>query len=241
MPLKMYWVLVALAAWHTTAFAQELTTVESGTFLIFQAGKQIGTDVYLHQRGGGRSVWSGTIRLHSQGAEIRQEPRLELDENGRPVRMDLKFSVGGPEQQLNYEFGEKTFVMKVKGPKAARSEEHPLPENPVILANSVFHHNIPLSRRYDWGRGGRQEFTAVPDTRLAMEGRGEDSFSRGDATIRLRHLRLTLSGSIEINLWIDGASGRILKMDIPVQKAVIFLEGFQDLKPVPAEPAPPGP
>jgi hypothetical protein len=50
---------------------------------------------------------------------------------------------------------------------------------------------------------------------------------------------MTVASAIGINLWLDEAA-RIVKMDVPLQRAEIFLEGFEKLEsivPAPARPA----
>jgi hypothetical protein len=218
------------------ALAADSVTVESGKFLIYQAGKQIGHEVYRHEREAEREVWSGHVELDTLGLHLKQDPRLILGPGG-PARLEIGYNVDGREGSFRFEFGAKSYTLTRTGSAGEEREEHPLPPDPVILSNNVLHYNILLARRYDWKKGGRQEFTALPDTAVVLEARADDGFRLSGRPLVLKHLVLTVAGAIGANLWLD-AEGRIVKMDIPLQRAEIFLEGFEKLEPEPRPPPP---
>jgi len=212
----------------------DLKTIESGKFIAVLAGKPIGSESFTHQRQGDQDIWLGEVDLQAGGVNLKQKSRLVLNPQGRPIKYDLVYSSGGPEQSVSIAFGDKTytFITKEQDKDKDKSDERPLPTNPVVLSNNVLHHNLLLARRYDWAKGGRQEFTAVPNTPLALESRQDEEFQLGNSVIRLRHLFLSIGGAIGANLWIDPKE-RLVKMDIPLQRAEVFLEGFEKIEPVP--------
>ena len=211
--------------------AAEPTTVETGKFLIYQAGKPIGQEVYTHTRQDDRDVWSATVELENLGMRLRQQPRLVLGPSG-PLRLDLEYTVSGREGSVGYDFRDKTYTVTRKGEAGEATEEHALPAGAVVLLNNVLHHNILLARRYDWKKGGRQQFTALPSTPVVVEERAQERFRLAGRPVVLRHLFVTVSGAIGANLWID-PDLRIVKMDFPLQRAEIFLEGFEKIAPEP--------
>ncbi len=203
-------------------------TVENGNFLFFLAGKQVGHESYLHQKSGDHDIWSGTVEIQTEGNTLKQEPRLVLTADGRPVSFDLSYSTGGPEQTLSYAFGENSVTVTSKGGQKDSTEQFPLPSGAVVLANNVLHHEIILARRYDWKKGGKQEFVAVPNTPVSLDSRGSDNFLLNGNPISLRHLFLSIGGVIGANLWLD-SHDRLVKVDMPLQRITVFLEGYENL------------
>src|SRR5262249_4947225 len=208
------------AAGLLLALAADATTVESGKFLIYLAGKPIGQEVYTHTRQDDRDIWSATVELENLGMRLRQQPRLVLGPRG-PVRLDLEYSVSGQEGSASYDFRDNSYTVTIKGAPGDTTEEHPIPAGAVVLVNNVLHHNILLARRYDWKKGGRQEFTALPNTPVVVEERAQERFRLAGRPIVLRHLFITVAGVIGENLWVD-SDLRIVKMDFPLQRAEIF-------------------
>jgi len=226
--------IVSTAALLYCVFAQgDLKTVESGKFIVVLAGKPIGSESFTHQRQGDQDIWLGEVDLQAGSVNLKQKSRLVLNPQSRPISYDLVFSSGGPEQSVSIAFRDKTytFITKEQDKDKDKSDERPLPANPVVLSNNVLHHNLLLARHYDWAKGGRQEFTAVPNTPLALESRPDEEFRLGNSVIRLRHLFLSIGGAIGANLWMDSRE-RLIKMDIPLQRAEVFLEGFEKIEPV---------
>jgi len=209
---------------------QETVTVENGTFLLLLAGRKVGQETYLHQKSGGENIWSGSVEIQTDDMSLKQKPRLVLAADGRPVSFDLTYSTDGREQALSYAFGATSFTVTNKGGQKDSSEEFPLPAGAVILANNVLHHEIILARRYDWKKGGRQEFVAVPNTPVSLDDRGIDDFLLNGKPLGLRHLFLSVGGVIGSNLWLD-SQDRLIKADIPLQRITVYLEGYEKIDP----------
>jgi dienelactone hydrolase len=227
------WAWIGLVILYGSLPLPDAVTVESGTFLLFLAGKPVGRESYSHQKDDKQEIWSGTVEIQAAGQELKQKPRLVLTSEGKPISFDLVYSTGGAEQSLSYAFGDGSFTITAKGGEKDSTQELPLPANAVILANNVLHHNILVARRYDWKKGGRQELVAVPNTTLALEARGEEEFTVNGSAIKLRHLFLSIGGIIGANLWLD-SSERLIKMDIPLQRIEVYLQGFEKMQPSPA-------
>ncbi len=205
-------------------------TLESGNLLLYLAGKQVGHESYVHQREGDMDIWSGSIDLQTDGMTLRQRPRLVLAQDGHPVSFDLDYSTGGPDKSMSYVFGEESVTVTSKDGQKESSDRYPLPPGAVVLSNNVLHHEIILARRYDWKKGGRQVFTAVPNTRILLESRDPDDFLLNGTPIVLRHLFLSIGGVIGANLWLD-SQGRLVKADMPLQRITVFLEGYEKMEP----------
>ncbi len=224
------WARIGLLLLSGALASPDAVTIESGTFLLFLAGRQVGSETYEHQRSGNQEIWSGAVDIRSSGMNLKQIPRLVFSAEGKPLTFDLVYSTGGPDQSFAYSFGEKNFTVTSKGAPKDSTREYPLPPNAVVLANNVLHHNLLLARRYDWRKGGRQEFIALPNTTLELESRGEDNFLLGGKPLNLRHLFLSIGGVIGANLWLD-EKDRLIKMDLPLQRIEVFLEGYQKMEP----------
>jgi hypothetical protein len=77
----------------------------------------------------------------------------------------------------------------------------------VVLDDNVFHHYVLLARRYDYSKGGVQEFSAfVPQQFLAggisVADKGFENVQLGNKTLSLQHL-LVDTGEIQISLWLN--------------------------------------
>lgn len=213
--------------------------IEEGRFLLFLAGKQVGWESYTHRKDGGMDVWSGEVDIHAPGMTLKQKPNLVLSADGKPVAFDLAYSTDGAENSISYKFLNDTVTVSSKGSSGESSREFPLPRNVVVLVNNVLHHDLLLARRYDWKKGGRQEFTALPNTAIALDSRGADDYLLNGNPLNLRHLFLSIGGVIGANLWLD-AQERLVKMDMPLQRIEVFLEGYEKMESA-IKPSPPGP
>jgi uncharacterized protein len=235
-PLVILFFMAARAG--LTAVAPEVSTMESGTFLLFQGGKQVGKETYLHQTDGTQQIWTADVELQVGGASLKQRPKLVLGPGARPVSYDLSYSAGGAEQSLSYKFDAGTYSVAENGGEPV---QRPMPADAVILGNNIIHHILLLARKYDWTKMGRQEFTSLPRTNVAMEGRGKEQFRNGGTMLELRHLFLSIGGVIGANLYLDDQE-RLIKMEIPLQRVDVFLEGFENMEPVvkPESPSEPG-
>ena len=224
------WAWMGILLLQGAAPRSEVVPVEKGAFLLYMAGKQVGRETYVHERNGKQDIWSGEVDIQTAGSQLKQKPRLVLSSDGKPVTFDLVYSTGGPEQAFSYTFAEDSFTVTSRGSSKDSAQQFSLPANAVVLANNVIHHNLLLARRYDGRKGGKQEFVALPSTPVSMETRGEDNFLISGNPLSLRHLFLSIGGVIGANLWLDSQE-RLIKMDIPLQRIEVFLEGFEKIEP----------
>jgi len=110
-----------------------------------------------------------------------------------------------------------------------------LPANPIVTAGPDWTGAVPLLRRYDAVKGGKQEVAGfwidpvqgLEKQTYTIERKATDTVTVKDKEVKLDRYRLKLHGG-DYAAWAD-PDGRVVRVQGLTQKAVpIVLEGFED-------------
>lgn len=201
---------------------------EKGEFIIIQSGSKIGTEKYEIKQVGKNIIASGETMLSIPQLQLKQKSFLKLNKEFQPIELTVEAEVNGQPQKSSFIFTEKVIKIQneVNGQKS--TQEIPNQENMVIIANNVFHHINVLVRKYDYNKGGEQEFIAVPSVPVKIVDKGYNKFQLKGKSLKLKRLFMTLGEQIAQNVWIDEQK-RIIKMSIPLQAIDVILKGYEEI------------
>lgn len=204
---------------------------ENGAFRIVFGGEQIGEEKFQ-------------IAESPSSIKATAEVRLTIDREKEKVVFILKpvLTLSKSFEPSDYQVTQEDGVLKrtvrvvFKADKSERiyeagsehdSREIALKKDVLILDDNAFHHYILLTRRFDFVKGGVQEFSAfVPQQFLAggisVSDKGKAATKIGEKDIVLQHL-IVDTGELQISLWLDERH-ELKKLSVPKSNVDVFRE-----------------
>jgi hypothetical protein len=184
---------------------------ESGTFRIYFSGAEIGQEKFQITESGSSVRASAETRLtierDKEKVSFLIRPVLEFSRFFEPVSYEIgqesgpnktkaRITFKGPKSDAIYESGKETDARQID-----------LQKDVLVLDDNVFHQYIILAKRYDFAKGGIQEFSAfVPQQFIAggvsVSDKGMESVQVLSQNVKLQHL-LVDTGELQISLWLD--------------------------------------
>ena len=223
--------LVLLGGW-TQSFAQ--AEEKSGKFVIYYGNKEAGFESYSVSESEGEIKLSDRAEFAVARQNFLVNLDLWMDNSYQALRLNMDGKVMGTEYQISTEFVEGKAINHMSGIKDTTTEV-PVHKDAFVLPNGLFFPYTLLVQRYDFQKGGKQEFFGyiVPqmEMTLKVEDKGRDSVDFKATQAELTKLFVNLGGVVGINLWINDQKD-ILKLNIPMQGIEVFKEGYE---PVPTE------
>jgi hypothetical protein len=208
------------------------TATDRGIFKVFIDGQLVGKETFLIQPDGLNFKAVGETLLVIERLKEKVsfnikstlqfsrnfEPltyQVAQDAGGNAVRARVKFKGGGP-SEVSYEIGKETDSRTIE-----------LQRDAVVLDDNVYHHYVILSRKYDFIKGGDQQFSAfIPQQFLAgnvtISDEGNEITEVGGVKIMLQHL-LADTGELQISLFLD-PNHLLKKISVPQSKVEVVRE-----------------
>jgi dienelactone hydrolase len=224
---------LVLAILSLVLFASSISlfsaATQSGTFIIYYGEKVTGSENWS------LSTFEGEIQLKDQAQFKAAEMDfvvnmdLALDTSLSPQRLNLDGKVQAQTYKVTAEFSNGKAVSHMTKDGDTSSTEVPLHENVLVLPNGVFYPYTFLVQKYDFEKGGKQEFFAyvVPvELSLSVEDKGEEKVDFDTTFSLLQKLFVNLGGMVGINLWVD-KNQDIIKLSIPLQGIEVYREGYK--------------
>ena len=228
---------------------------ELGRFRIFFAGEEIGHEDFEISESDQHIEASSRTRLTISREDpapppeyLDEEDYEELPTPDRPPAEPVTFRIRST-LRFNDLFEPEAYeVVQDAGPNRMRAAVEFLPDRSrvsyvsdqgtdrkrielkkdvTLLDDNVFHHYLILSRRYDFCRGGIQEFSAfVPQQFLAggvsVSEVGKEEVAIDDRPYWLRRF-LVDTGEMKVNYWLD-SDLRLKKLAIPDSEVEVVRE-----------------
>ncbi len=207
------------------------TGSDRGTFKIFSDGQLVGKETFqisgdsMNFKASGETLLvlermkekvTFNIKANYQFARNFEPLAYQVvqEAGGNIVKASVKFKAGGCE--VVYETG-----------KEADRRTIELPRDVLVLDDNVYHHYIVLARRYDYLKGGDQQFSAfIPQQYLSgdvtISDKGTEPVDFAGVKIMLQHL-LVDTGELQIGLWVD-ANHVLKKISVPQSKVEVVRE-----------------
>ena len=184
---------------------------ESGTFRIYFGGAEIGQEKFQITESGSSVKASAETRLtierEKEKVSFLIRPVLEFSRFFEPVSYEIGQESGPNKTKARITFkGAKSDAVYESG-KETDARQIDLQKDVLVLDDNVFHQYIILARRYDFAKGGVQEFSAfVPQQFIAggvsISDKGMEAVQVLNQNLKLQHL-LVDTGELQISLWLD--------------------------------------
>lgn len=213
------------------AFAASYEGGEQGSFKILFSGEVIGLEKYQIAPEGGNFKAVADVRLvlerGSEKVAFSLRPVLQFSKELEPRSYQI-IQESGPNRmkaRISFRPGKSEAVFETG--KEADTREIELKRDVVILDDNVFHHYILLAKRYDFNKGGVQEFSAfVPQQfmsgGISVEDKGFEQVPMGGKTFSLQHL-LVDTGELQISLWLT-ENHQLQKISVPKSNVDVLRE-----------------
>ena len=198
------------------------TGSEQGSFKIFFGGELIGEERFqIVAEATNYKAWAEinlTLERGKDKVTFNIKPALQFTRFFEPLSYNVLQEAGGNRMKASIQFRPESSQAVYETGHETDSREIKLNEDVMILDDNVFHHYILLAKRYDYLKGGVQEFSAfVPQQFLAgsisVADKGFEQIQLGNKTSSLQHL-LVDTGEIQISLWLNGHH-ELQKISVP--------------------------
>ena len=202
---------------------------QSGKFIIYYGEKETGYENWT------LSTSEGKIRL-TEHAQFKVEEMdfmvnmdLILDTLFSPQKLDMDGKVLGQAYKVSTEFSEGKTINHMSKDGDTSTVEAPVHKDALVLPNGLFYPYTFLVRRYDFEKGGKQEFFGyvVPvEISISIEDKGKEKVDFDTSSSQLQKLFVNLAGTVGVNLWVD-KNEQIIKLSIPIQGIEVYQEGYK--------------
>jgi hypothetical protein len=208
------------------------TGSDRGTFKIFSDGQLVGKETFqisgdsMNFKAAGETLLvlermkeKVTFNIKASYQFSRSfEPlsyQVTQEAGGNVVKASVKFKAGGCE------------VLYDTGKDAADRRTIELERDVLVLDDNVYHHYIVLARRYNYLKGGDQQFSAfIPQQYLSgdvtVSDKGNEAVDFSGVKVMLQHL-LVDTGDLQISLWLD-PNHVLKKIAVPQSKVEVIRE-----------------
>jgi hypothetical protein len=202
-------VSLPLSAQTSTAALSDLN--DQGTFEIFSAGKNIGSETFAIHVEGDRIVATGDGHLqidqNGRHVEVQTSSKLLLDTDFEPISYTWS-QEGQQSSNLSIDFRSKVAHVQYKQVNGQEDKrDFKLDKDVIVLDDNVVHQYELALARYDTARGGMQVLRGfIPQEALpgviTLKFVGPEAATVDGDKMTLRHFALTAELA-QINLWAD--------------------------------------
>jgi hypothetical protein len=204
---------------------------EAGSFKILFGGVEIGQEKFQIVEESNVVKASAETRLtierdHEKIVFVIR-PVLQFSRFFEPINYQV-VQEAGPNKtkaQVNFKTGMTEAIYDTG--KESDAREIQLKKDVLVLDDNVFHQYIILLKRYDFTKGGIQEFSAfVPQQFIAggvsVADQGIESVQVGNKNLKLQHL-LVDTGELKISLWVN-EKHELAKLSVPQSNVEVVRE-----------------
>jgi hypothetical protein len=214
---------------HDTKAGPQLGGIERGTFNIYVDAEQKGTEEFDIEPAGNQFVAKGrihlTIKRDEKPVQYFIESELVLKPNYDPVRYSMVQKFEENTSSIQMTFQEKKATTEFKTGSGAETRDYELTPGVALLDDNVFHHYALLARRYNYDKGGLQEFSAfIPQESvggiLRILYKGDVKMEVEGKTRTAQHL-LVDTNDLKLDLYVEGNEHRLVKMEVPSSNVTV--------------------
>lgn len=195
---------------------------ESGTFRIYFSGAEIGQEKFQITESG-QSVKASaetrlTIEREKEKVSFLIRPILEFTRFFEPVSYEIGQESGPNKTKAHVTFKGAGSEAVYESGKETDARQIDLRKDVLVLDDNVFHQYIILAKRYDFAKGGIQEFSAfVPQQFISggvsVSDKGMEAVQVLGQNLNLQHL-LVDTGELQISLWLNDKHS-VRKLAVP--------------------------
>ncbi len=204
---------------------------ESGSFRIFFGGEEIGEEKFqiIEEASALKAIAEIRIAVDREKEKVvfLIHAALQFTRSFEPLSYQVVQEAGPNKMRarVNFKPGKSEAIYETGKETDTRQIE--LKKDVMILDDNVFHHYLVLVKRYDFSKGGQQEFSAfVPQQFLSggvsVADKGKEMVQIGNKNLSLQHL-LVDTGELQISLWLN-ESHELLKLSVPKSNVDVLRE-----------------
>ncbi|MFI5173459.1 MAG: hypothetical protein ACHQKY_01275 [Terriglobia bacterium] len=206
-----------------------LAGIEKGTFNIYVDAEQKGTEEFDLEPVGNQFVAKGKIHLtitrDENPVQYFIETELVLKPDYDPVRYSMAQKFDGNTSSIIMTFQANKATADFKTGSGTETRDYQLTPGVALLDDNVFHHYALLARRYNYDKGGLQEFSAfIPQESIGgilhIIYKGDETIDVGGKGVPVQHL-LVDTNDLKLDLYVEGKEHRMVKMEVPSSKVVV--------------------
>ncbi len=196
---------------------------EKGSFKILVDRELKGTEEFEITSSGNECVAKGKILLSilrgDKPVEYLIETQLQMKLNLDPIHYSMVQRYEGNASAIKMDFANGKGHAEFDTGSGVEKRDYDLPDNVVVLDDNVFHQYAVLARRYDFDRGGLQEFYVfIPQESvggiLHMTLKGDEKVPVNGAFHEVQHLSID-TPDLQMDIYVEGDSHRLMKVMVP--------------------------
>jgi len=210
--LMLTFLLICLSTIMTAAQSKS----DSGKFLVFSAGQQLGFETFTI-RNDETAESADTLKIGNNTINFKTTTAYK---NARPLSFTLT-----QEPNITLQFAFDAGNVRLTGAREAVAQTD---ANAVVLENNVWHHYQFLINRYDKQKSGAQSFKAfVPSIMqtpsVSLELLDSDiNMNRNQKSASLQlvdYYKLKVADGLLLDILSDAATGKLIYVRVPSQRA----------------------
>jgi hypothetical protein len=203
--------------------------MHSQKFIIYYGEKETGYENWTLSTSEGRIRLTDQAQFKVEEMDFMVNMDLILDTLLSPQKLDMDGKVLGQAYKVSTEFSEGKAINHLSKDGDTSTVEAPVHKDALILPNGLFYPYTFLVKRYDFEKGGKQEFFGyvVPvEIPISIEDKGKEKVDFDTSSSQLQKLFVNLAGTVGVNLWVD-KNEDIIKLSIPMQGIEVYQEGYK--------------
>jgi hypothetical protein len=221
--------LISPSLAQTTTSLQGKTPVEkAGKLIVYYAGEESGSEVYSISGQKDKIILSDSSQFSVSGLSIMINLKLVMDTALNAINLNINGLAPGGPYQINTEFKDGKAKSHIRGGMDTTSEV-PVHQDVLIVPNGIFYPYTFLVLKYDFQKGGTQEFfayTGPMEVSLKVDDKGKEEVNFTTASLELRKLFVNIAGMVGAYIWAN-EEGEIYKIAILSQGIEVYKDGYK--------------
>ncbi|MDD5543197.1 MAG: hypothetical protein PHX83_08485 [Acidobacteriia bacterium] len=202
---------------------------EKGVFKILVDGEPKGTEEFAITPQNGKIVARGKIHLaiarDEKPVEYLIETELQLQPNYDPIQYTLSQKFSGNTAAIKMNFTAGKAKVEFNTGSGTERREFDLAPDVTLLDDNIFHQYCLLVRRYNFDKGGLQEFSAfIPQESIGgilhMILKGDETVPVNNKPVTAQHL-LVDTNDLKLDVYVTGSDHRLVKIVVPTANVVV--------------------
>lgn len=217
---------------HKTRPNPLLTGSEKGAFNIYVEEQLKGTEEFDVEPVGNQFVARGKIQLtitrDEKPVQYVIDTELVLKPNFDPIRYNMTQKFEGNASSIKMTFQEGKATAEFTTGSGIERRDYQLAPDVALLDDNIFHQYALLAQRYDYEKGGLQEFSAfIPQESIGgvlhIIYKGDEKIDVGGKSVAVQHL-LVDTNDLKLDLYVEGLRHHLVKMEVPSSKVAVVLQ-----------------
>jgi uncharacterized protein len=201
---------------------------KTGKLIVYYGGEESGSEVYSLSGQEDKIILSDSSQFSVSGLSIQINLKLVMDTTFNAINLNINGRAPGGPYQINTEFKDGKAKSHIRGGMDTTSE---IPVHPdvLVIPNGIFYPYTFLFQKYDFQKGGTQEFfadTGPMEISLKVDDKGKEEMNYTSGSLELRKLFVNIAGMVGAYIWANDV-GEIYRISIPSQGIEVYQDGFK--------------